>query len=244
MSGSEDKQSGDCDVAHSYKPLQSSMSDPPDNETARRVSDLLTRFAQAKGRKEYEESEAVGKQIVAMGVIPVLETGGEMTWHWRREKPKKIGKIHKRHRQETVAAAILSALETPAFRELRMEARLTYSTTDYDFAAAIRAGLDLRPDFDLSTLHLTLLQPDEGRETSTRVAKRRVTSPFENKGPGRPAINMLYDRFVREVIGPHVARVMASDFIVYGQCCFRIQPPSPVAIGVPHCGQCGCPTRA
>ena len=28
---------------------------------------------------------------------------------------------------------------------------------------------------------------------------------------------------------------MPSDFIIYGQACFRIQPPAPQPIGVPHC---------
>ena len=39
----------------------------------------------------------------------------------------------------------------------------------------------------------------------------------------------------RQVIAPHVADVLPSDWIIYGQCCLRVQPPAPLAIGVPHC---------
>ena len=125
-------------------------------------------------------------------------------------------------------------METAAFLALRCEDRLEFDTSAFDFAGLVRSALGLEPETDLSQLHHGMLKPDEGRDSSTRLAKRRLLAPFEIHGEARERLNQLFDRFVCQVICPHVHRVMPSEWIAYGQCCLRVQPPSPVAIGVPH----------
>ena len=134
-----------------------------------------------------------------------------------------------------VPSSSLAGLETGPFLSLQREETLSFDTSAYPFAAVVKKALGLDEEVNLAKLHHGVLQPDEGGSTSTRRAKRRLLAPFEQHGAAREALNSLYDRFVREVIAPHIHRVMPSQFVVYGQCCLRVQPPSPVAIGVPHC---------
>jgi len=211
-----------------------------DKEAIAPEVDLLVQARnEAKKRGDYDEANAIATRLCAMGVLVERDAHGTVTWRWQEIRPKKMGRIVRRTGKTSgealPAECIRSAMATEGFAELVKEGRLSFDPEAYPFEKIIREGFGLADEIPLSKLHCGLLGDSFDSETSCRTAKKKLLRPLGPDQPTRHELNALYDRFICEVVAPHVAACLPSDRILYGQCCVRVQPPAAKPIGVPHC---------
>jgi hypothetical protein len=126
------------------------------------------------------------------------------------------------------AQEVTAALESAGFHALRQEATLTFDTARYPFREALLSTL--RIDCALEGLH-ELFNSDGGKKKHRRE-KMALMLPLTD-GKQRAGFENIYNRFVCEVIAPHMHAHMKCDSVVF-QCfpCVRVHRPGEFSIGM------------